>query len=89
MLTLISLSFLKRLKVFKNEKLKNDLTPRAARRQGPSAAPPRPAAEPHGIKSLPRRAPRRRGLNAVGYDARCTFLENFDSIIYFSKVKPK
>jgi hypothetical protein len=26
-----------------------------------------------------RRAPWRQELNAVGYDARCTFLENFDS----------
>jgi hypothetical protein len=31
------------------------------------------------------RAPQRQGLNAVGHDARCTFLENFESIIYFRK----
>jgi hypothetical protein len=26
---------------------------------------------------------------AVGYDVRCTFLEIFDSTIYFSKIKTK
>jgi hypothetical protein len=27
--------------------------------------------------------------DAVGYNARCTFLENFDSTIYFSKIITK
>jgi hypothetical protein len=48
----------------------------------PGALPPEPGSC--------RRAPRRQELNAVGYggryDARCTFLENFDSTIYFSKI---
>jgi hypothetical protein len=30
--------------------------------------------------------PRRQGLNALGYGARYTFLENFGSTIYFSKI---
>jgi hypothetical protein len=33
-----------------------------------------------------RRAMRRQELDAVGYGVRSTFLENFDSTYYFSKI---
>jgi hypothetical protein len=47
-----------------------------------------PAAVPHGGRDL---TPwlRRQEPAAVGHDARCTFVENFDSTIYFSKITTK
>jgi hypothetical protein len=36
-----------------------------------------------------RRGSQRLGLNAVGYCARCIFLETFYWTIYFSKIKAK
>jgi hypothetical protein len=42
--------------------------------------PPRPTAT-----RTYRRGLRRQEPAAVGYDTKCTFLENFDSTIYFSK----
>jgi hypothetical protein len=76
-----------------------------ARCYGPAAvllggrvlAPRRPVLAPE--PGSCRRARRRQGLNAVGvrwkepaavgYGARCTFLKNFDSAIYFSKIMTK
>jgi hypothetical protein len=44
------------------------------------------ATVPHGVRDL---TVRRQEPAAVGYGARCIFLENFDSTIYFSKIKAK
>jgi hypothetical protein len=75
MLTLISLWFLKRLKIYKNEKLENN-------KKDPNVvlASCRPTLPPEPGSCC--RALRRQGLNVVGYGARCTFLENFDLTIY-------
>jgi hypothetical protein len=39
-----------------------------------------------GNRLLPPHQMRRQEPDAVGYGARCTFVENFDSKIYFSKI---
>jgi hypothetical protein len=94
--------FSKKVKSFlkmKTKKIKKNLTPcgtmvgtcrRAVWRPDPGAAPPRPAARSAILPPCPT------ALGAwwqkpaaVGYDARCIFLEIFYSGIYFLKIKAK
>jgi hypothetical protein len=58
---------------------------RGAGRHGPAAVPRDPTA---GSAILPL-APRRQDPTAIGFGARCIFLEIFSSTIYFSKIKQK
>jgi hypothetical protein len=45
-----------------------------------------PAVVARGGRDSKRRAMQRQEPDAVGYDVRCTFDENFDSTYYFSKI---